>query len=146
MTLVLFAFGSLSTSIVLGAIGASSLGATCFILFATPQSDTARVRHVWGGYIIGISAGVICHYGTNLDVVLPVIEPMAFHGLCAAFAIVLASIGMALFRLSHPPAIGMSLGLVLEPWDHWMLIIVFMAVIILSATKKLLYGRIKSLA
>jgi CBS-domain-containing membrane protein len=147
MTLVLFAFGTLSTSVVLGAIGASSLGATCFILFATPESDTAKVRHVWGGYIIGISAGVLCHYGVSLYADLPhVIEPMAFHGLCAAFAIVLASIGMAVFRLSHPPAIGMSLGLVLEQWDHWTLIIVFTAVVILSITKKLLHDRIKSLA
>jgi len=146
MTLVLYFLGSHSSSLVLGAIGASSIGATCFILFATPKSTTAEVQHVWGGYVIGVSVGVLCRYSTHLYDKLPhIVELMAFHGLCAAFAIALASMLMALFRLSHPPAIGMALGLVLEPWDHWTLIIVFTAMVILSVTKKLLNNYIKSL-
>ena len=61
MLTVLYVMSLASTSVVLGAIGASSLASTAYILFANPHSASARVLPVWGGYTIGIEKVTFLH-------------------------------------------------------------------------------------
>lgn len=146
MLTVLYVMSLASTSVVLGAIGASSLASTAYILFSNPHSATARVLQVWGGYTIGIVSGLVCFYMARFYMHHhPSMSMLQMYTICGAVAIALAMSVMCVCQLRHPPAAGMALGLVLEPWDYPTLFVVFMAIAAISILKKILQPYLKPL-
>ena len=146
MFTVLYMVSLISASVVLGAIGASSLGSTAYILFANPHAATARAIQVWGGYILGIISGLICFHLAHLYIeYYPNSPRLNMYAACGAIAVALSMLLMSVCHLRHPPAAGMALGLVLEPWDYPTLFVIFVAIAAVSILKKILHPYLKPL-
>jgi CBS-domain-containing membrane protein len=124
----------------LSAIGATSLGATAFLVFVAHDSAMARSRRIMSSYFIGLVMGVIgsaaleylghcegfhCQFA-NLDVVISALTAM------------LAMILMLLLSSEHPPAVGIAIGLVLRTWDIPVLLIVAGTVLAIVVLKEVL--------
>lgn len=146
MLTVLYMMSLASSSVVLGAIGASSLGSTAYILFTNPHAASARVLPVWGGYTIGISSGLICFYIAHVYMLHhPDAAMLNMYTVWGAIAIALSMALMCVCQMRHPPAAGMALGLVLEPWDYPTLFVVFFAIAAISIIKEVLQPYLKPL-
>ena len=114
-TLVLWLISTLLDA-TLGTTLVASLGASTFIVFAMPSSIAARTRSVLGGYLLSAGAGVIC---TGLALWWGRAQggahaPIVVSG---ALAVGLSMLLMVSLDCEHPPAAGLALGLVTEPWD-----------------------------
>jgi len=92
----------------------AALGATTFLIFTMPHKVSARPRYVLGGYIMGALAGVLTSFAFSAGGILPLDSIFAL----GAIAVGLATFLMVTTNTEHPPAAGMALGLVLQPWDY----------------------------
>lgn len=115
----------------------ASLGATAFIVFTAPKSYSSEVRSLIGGYLVGISSGILCHYLALLycnhfaDIEILYI---AFGSLAVGLSIFL----MVITDTEHPPASGIALGLVINKWSYLTVIFVISGVLVLFLVKKAL--------
>ena len=98
-----------------GGIIVASLGASGFILFVTPHTNSSRAKYIVGGYACGAIAGILFNflYGQ--------VSQLSFYGvdyalifICAA-APACATFLMTTTNLVHPPAAALALGLSAEP-------------------------------
>ena len=114
----------------------ASLGASAFIAFAVPRSKLSGHRHLIGGYVVGILAGVVMASLNNW------IDPPggwdhAVGGKFGVLAISFAMFLMVITRTEHPPAAALALGLVLNEWNFTTLLVVLAGVVLLSVIKRL---------
>jgi CBS-domain-containing membrane protein len=92
----------------------AALGATTFLIFTMPHKVSARSRYVIGGYVMGGLAGVLTSFAFSVHGFLPLGSLFAV----GAIAVGSATLLMVTTNTEHPPAAGMALGLVLQPWDY----------------------------
>ena len=114
----------------------ASLGASAFIAFAVPRSLHSGHRHLVGGYVVGILAGVLL---STLNTFIDMASTWD-HAIMVVFgslAISLAMFGMVVTRTEHPPAAALALGLVLNEWNLVTLLLVLAGIIVLSVVKRL---------
>lgn len=117
----------------------ASLGASAFIVFAIPNSYSSDTRRLIGGYIVGITVGIICF---NISRMFPTINFFT-HIETSLIIFGAISVGIAIFIMAvtnteHPPAAGISLGLVINPWSILTIIFILCAIIWLSGVRKIL--------
>ena len=116
----------------------AALGASAFIAFTMPKVDASKPRLLIGGYLVGITAGCLCHYlATSFFTLLPFDQEHSQAVLGAA------SVGLAMFLMvitdtEHPPAAGLALGFVLHGWDYYTVIVVLVGIVSISVLKFLL--------
>ena len=117
----------------------ATLGASAFIIFIMPNSYISMPKQVLGGYIIGIVCGCLCFFLTiGFSRLFSVMPEKFFTVSLGSLAVGTAIFLMAAINYEHPPAVGISLGLVLNQWNHQTIIFIVFAVIIMLAVKKLL--------
>lgn len=114
-------------------VAISAMGATCFILFAMPQSVSAQTKNVVGGHLVGLAAGTIFYF-TNL--------PYFIEYPC--------SVGMAIFFMvaldvEHPPAAGTALAVVINEVSPDVFFTIVASTIILSQCRYYLRYYLKDL-
>lgn len=114
----------------------ASLGATAFIAFAVPRSLHSGPKNLIGGYVVGISAGVLLSL-LHTSLGMQGNWDYAILVVFGAFAISLAMFVMVVTRTEHPPAASLALGLVLNEWSFVTLVVVLVGVIVLSVAKRL---------
>ena len=114
----------------------ASLGASAFIAFAIPRSKLSGHRHMIGGYVVGIIAGIVAA-SLNHWIDPPGGWDHAVMVVCGALAISLAMFLMVITRTEHPPAAALALGLVLNEWNFMTLLVVLSGVVLLSVIKRL---------
>ncbi|OPY10626.1 MAG: HPP family protein [Syntrophaceae bacterium PtaB.Bin038] len=83
----------------------ASLGASTFIVFAMPDSVTAKPRNVIGGHLVGLFWGFVFSIVPHVDL----IECIG----CYALAVGLSIFTMVVTDTEHPPASGTALGVVI---------------------------------
>lgn len=96
-------------------------GATCYIIFAIPNSAFAQPRHIIGGHVLAVFVGLLCLsiFGAN------------WWSQAIAISIIVA--GMQLARTTHPPAAATTILVILQEHLDWRLIFtVLIGSIILS--------------
>lgn len=113
----------------------AALGATTFMIFTMPHRVSCRARFVVAGYVIGIAVGIACSQAYDF---LPTWHTHAGLAVTGGIAVGLSSFLMVATNSEHPPAAGVALGLVLQPWDYPTLFFVMGCVIALSVVKTLL--------
>jgi CBS-domain-containing membrane protein len=118
----------------------AALGATAFIAFAMPEAKVSRARYMLGGHIIGLAVGYI----VSLISQMQQMEDVSIN-IFAALAVGIAIFLMAVTNTEHPPAAGVSLGIVLEGIDYKVAIVVIAGVIILLLLKNILRPFLKNL-
>ena len=131
---VLFFLDVLSETAIIAALGAST-----FVVFAIPNSYSSDPRRLIGGYIVGIVVGIVCYYFsinfpesnffTNTEMSLIVF---------GAIAVGIAIFIMAVTNTEHPPAAGIALGLVINPWSWITIVFILCAIIWLTSVRKIL--------
>ena len=102
----------------------ASIGATAFIVFAMPQSITARPRKVVGGHLVGLLCGSLC--------ALILGSLSAHRAVVYSLAVGLSILIMVVADTEHPPASGTALGVAVEGTSISLTIAIITSVIILS--------------
>lgn len=116
----------------------ASIASSAFVVFTVPHSPRLRTHTLLGAYLIGSLAGVMCYY---LLVGFHHITPMSLNfdrALFGALSVALSMFLMLCLKLMHPPACGVSLALVLNPWETQVLLITLGAIFILMGAHYLL--------
>ena len=119
----------------------AALGASSFIAFSMPWKVVARPRYLLGGYLVGVIIGCSFHFLEGLAV----IQRVPFVGSHSEIVFGAASVGLAIFIMvvtdtEHPPAAGITLGLVLLG-NHFTLmpvLVVLVGIICISLLKSIL--------
>lgn len=102
----------------------ASLGSTAFVIFALPNSVTAKPRNVIGGNVVGLLAGSLCSFIPQ--------EVYIVSLLTYALAVGISIFVMVVTDTEHPPASGLALGVAVAGFDLKVTIAVISAVIVLS--------------
>ncbi|MFC2061413.1 HPP family protein [Elusimicrobiota bacterium] len=123
----------------------ASLGATVFTVFTMPGSLSARARNLLGGYAIGITCGVVCGFLSNNAVADMLFTQEGSFILFAALSVGAAIFLMVITDTEHAPAAGISLGLVLNPWNLNTIVFIMGAVLFIAIVKKALHSHLKDL-
>ncbi|MTI66051.1 MAG: HPP family protein [Firmicutes bacterium] len=117
----------------------ASLGATTFIVFAMPNSTTAQRRNLVGGYLVGIVIGILSNIVATLLISNFLTSTQNFiFILFGSISVGITILTMVITDTEHPPAVGMSLALVLNSWNYKTILFVFCSVILMSLVKRLL--------
>lgn len=115
----------------------ATLGATFFIVFTMPRSYPASRRPLIGGYIIGISIGLVFHYfSANPIVTSYFVSEQSRDMLFGALAVATAIFCMVCTDTEHPPAAGLALAILISEWDIRTIIFLLGVVVILSIIKQ----------
>ena len=122
--------------VVLDAPLVASLGATSFIVFAMPKSQTARPRSLLGGYLMGTFSGTLCSLLATSSLMQSTgLGDKRLLVVFGAIAVGLATFGMVITDTEHPPAAGLALGFVVDRWDVTTILLVLSAVGLLTVAK-----------
>ncbi|MFO7917666.1 MAG: HPP family protein [Anaerolineae bacterium] len=117
----------------------SSLGASTFIVFAMPHSRPARSRALVGGYIVGTLCGTLCSLAADCALAASTgLTPRTRLIIFGALAIGLAILIMLATDTGHPPAAGLALGFVADPWNEITVVFVLGAISLLALARYLL--------
>ena len=131
---VLFFLDVLSETAIIAALGASA-----FVVFAIPNSYSSDSRRLIGGYLVGISVGIICY---NISIIFPTSDFFTNTEMSlivfGAVAVGVAIFIMAITNTEHPPAAGIALGLVINKWDLITIIFILCAITWLTSIRKIL--------
>ena len=122
---------------------ATSLAATACVAFCMPRTRRSHPRYLIGGYCAGLIAGFSAYAllrSLDFDV-----EPTTAWVLFGGLAVGLATFLMVVLDVEHPPAVGVSLGLVVNDWDYFAVAILFAAVLAIVSAKSLLKSRLEDL-
>lgn len=117
----------------------ASFGASAFIVFTMPHASAAKPRCLLGGYATGSIVGIVFYY-INLLISnnLLLQSSNIYLILSSALCVGITSLVMVITDTEHPPAVGMALGLVINDWSYLSLVITLLAIVSLSAVRKLL--------
>ncbi len=129
MFLVLFSLDHVRASNVIWAAGASTLASSSFSLFCRPTSPIVRHIRIIGGYVVAmlsghamrLLAGVFCHVVQNCHLLH--VHTLVFE-ISATLSVGIALFLMALLRLSHPPAAGLAVVMVLDIGNPYAMLVI----------------------
>lgn len=116
---VVLCFLSLQDAVII-----ASLGASTFIVFAMPDSVTAKPRNVIGGHLVGL------FWGLAFSAVPHVAVPASLG--CYALAVGLSIFTMVVTDTEHPPAAGTALGIAITGISTSVLAAVVLGIVLLS--------------
>lgn len=111
----------------------SAMGATTFIVFAMPQTVSAKTKNVIGGHLVGLFSGTIFYFTA-----LPYFVE---YPLVVGLAIFL----MVVLGLEHPPAAGTALAVVINEVSLEAFIVVMLSAVILSQCRYYMRNYLKDL-
>jgi len=111
----------------------STMGATTFIVFAMPNSVSAKRRNVIGGHLIGLASGAIFYFIT-----LP-------YFLGYPLAVGIAIFFMVALNVKHPPAAGTALAVVINEVSCDAFVTIMLSAVILSQCSHYLRSQFKNL-
>jgi CBS-domain-containing membrane protein len=111
-----------------------------------PEAQVSKPRIMIGGYIVGITAGCLCHYLSlwSLMTWASFIHEST-HVVFGAMSVGLAIFMMVITDTAHPPAAGLALGFILNEWSFLTIVVVFVGIISLSVIKFVLKPELKNL-
>ena len=130
--MVVFMFLTLQNVVVV-----ASIGSTAFVIFALPNSITAKPRNVIGGNLVGLLSGSLCG-------LIP--QPIYAVSLIAyALAVGLSIFIMVVTDTEHPPASGLALGVAITGFSWSVGIAIVTAVLVLALVHHLCKKTIRDL-
>ena len=106
----------------------ASIGATAFIIFALPNSITARPKNVIAGQLIGIGCGFICCLIPHSIIA----QGGILSSLIYAIAVGMSFFIMVITDTEHPPGSATALGIVVSSFSWPVAITITASAVILS--------------
>lgn len=126
ITFFIMLFVFLIFQVKLGNVFTASVASSTFAIFCLPATITASTRNVLGGYIVGIVMGLICYlFHHNYLYQFQQIPDQVLMDIEVAMAVGLCVFSMALFEVEHPPAVGITVGIILLNWTVNSVLITF---------------------
>ena len=119
----------------------ASIGATAFIVFAMPNSVTAKSRNVIGGHLVGLACGFIA----TLIPVPAWVNPSIGQAFLYALAVGLSIFIMVVTDTEHPPAAATALGIVIRGISLRVTIAVIASALLLSLIRRLFKPHLRDL-
>lgn len=117
----------------------AAMGASAFIAFTMPHQARSGARPMIGGYVVGIICGVaVSGFSDMLCPSVFELSPRVVAALAGGIAVAASTFLMVVTDAEHPPAAGVALGLVLNEWDHWTILVMLGGITTLYAAKRLL--------
>ena len=116
----------------------STLGATTFIIYTLPRSYSSDLRRILGGYFIGLVMGLFGFYLINFLNVNIINITLNQSIIIGGIIVGLSLFFMTLLDAEHPPAAGLSIGLIFNSWTFRTIIIIILSVLFLAIVKTLL--------
>jgi len=146
---VLWVLSFVDSSQLIWAVGAGALSSSSCIVFSTPKNCSGNSKHLIGGYVLGALVGVCVHFVmSNLMPLLSadavMVNSKVFWAL-ASISVGITIILMAKLDMFHPPAVGLSLVLVLDIHHYEIIAVIVMAVIVLALLRHFLNPHLKNL-
>jgi len=151
MLFVFVAFNIYTQSALIAAFSSS-----VFLAFTVPDSHSTDIRPMIGGYVVGMIIGAffgiiynsplsgdfIGAFGNMLGfthIKAGTLSPgsPAYTAFFAFLAFITTAFSMAATDTEHPPAVGISVGLVINPWKPETLIFIMGGILALTGFKKL---------
>ncbi|HEW79452.1 MAG TPA: HPP family protein [Phycisphaerales bacterium] len=111
----------------------SSIGATAFIVFAMPNTVSAKTRNVIGGHLVGLASGTIFYFTTL---------PYFFE---YSLAVGIAMLLMVALDVEHPPAAGTALAVVINEVSLDAFVTIMISAVVLSQCRYYLRRYLKDL-
>lgn len=117
----------------------AALGASAFIVFTMPNTYSSDPRRLIGGYIVGIIVGILCNYISFIEDLsnLFITQKMALI-IFGAIAVGIAIFIMTITNTEHAPAAGIALGLVINEWNYFTIILIFCAIVWMAGVRRFL--------
>jgi CBS-domain-containing membrane protein len=115
----------------------ASLGATTFIVFAMPNTLSAKPRNIIGGYIVGL----ICGAFFSLIPHAASMHPAVYYAAAVGLSIFL----MVVIDTEHPPASGVALAVAIDGVNWKVSLAVVISAVMLSVIHELFKKQIKDL-
>lgn len=115
----------------------ASLGATTFIVFAMPNTLSAKPRNIIGGYLVGLACGALF----SLVPQIASIHPAIYYAAAVGLSIFL----MVVIDTEHPPAAGVALAVAIDGISWKVSLAVIFSAIMLSAIHEIFKKQIKDL-
>lgn len=110
----------------------AGMGSTTFVLFATPESSSARPRAVIGGYIISMLTGLVF---------FPIPDPIIAGSLAVGGSIFV----MTTMDAEHPPASAIALGVAVNGFSYGLLVFIVSFTSLLSFFQRRVRKHIRDL-
>lgn len=111
----------------------AALGATSFIVFTIPFKEVSRAKYVIGGYTVGNIVGFVAAF-----LFQTVGIGHGLFGVLAALAVGMSMFLMVVFDVEHPPAAGVSLGLMINGGDLYSVMVAYIGILFILLMRKLL--------
>ena len=115
----------------------ASIGATTFIVFAMPDSITARPRNVIGGQLIGLLFGFLFSLFPHSTVIYSIVA--------YSLAVGTSIFTMVVIDMEHPPAAGTALGVAITGISLEVFFAVSISIVLLSVIHVLFKPYIRDL-
>ena len=135
---IVLVMGALTRGAVVAALGASA-----FIVFATPTHNSAAPRSLIGGHLLCMAIGAVCSLPLRLNLLAPTGTVQALVGAASAS---LAVFGMVATDTEHPPAAGNALAFAVSAIGVEHALSTVGAVVALAAVRRGLRGWLRNLA
>ena len=108
------------------------IGATAFMVFATPHKNISRERYIIPGYIIAMIVGVVCSLICHSSYMFHAhLMPEYNDEIFGAIAVGLTMLAMVITNSEHPPAVTMALALVINSWTYRTILLTVLAISLL---------------
>lgn len=115
----------------------ASIGSSAFIVFAMPNSITAKPRNVIGGHVVGLICGSLC-------ALIP--STTLYHSaLVYSLAVGLSIFIMVVIDMEHPPASGTALGFAITGFSDEATIAVMASTVVLALIHRIFRISLKDL-
>lgn len=125
----------------LWALGVSSLSSSAYIVFTQPHEHAANGLVLLAAYLIAFCVGAVVHwilsYFLHVGTMLHPHHFLQFAGM-AAIGVSLTLSLMLLFRLTHPPAAGITIVLIVDMQHYYTITVIAIAAIALAIAHLLL--------
>jgi CBS-domain-containing membrane protein len=128
----------LITDAIVPNIVVTSIGASTFIAFTMPQTRSAKLRCLIGGYVIGLACGAIMNCAHTFFATMVRTNAVLLQLFFYAGAVGLTMFFMLLSRCEHPPAAALALSLVSETKILPTIIVALISILIISLVKVML--------
>ena len=118
------------------AVIVAAIGSSVFVIFAMPNSVSARPRNLLGGYAVGVLCGAVCGFLHH-----PAVHPAIMYSVAVGLSIFL----MVVTDTEHPPASGAALGIAIRGCSIKVLIATATSAILLCLVHVCFRRRLKDL-
>ncbi len=113
------------------------IAASAFIAFAFPHAESARIKYLLGGYVIGLAMGLLGHI-VYFNLLLPTAaDEVVLLIACCMFSVFMSAFLMLFLEMQHPPAAALAASVVVDESPYMAAVIALACILFISLIRYL---------